>query len=252
MLFLIIFLAGCDRDESFIQSDGNTYTLLSYIRDNPNLQLSNELIACAAGGQIGYLDDLDFPVSVFFLPINGAIDLRYFEAGSVNIDKKNFSLYVEKDFKDVPIFNGFLRRYKHPGAADDVWGRVTFTSANRLHISNAIRIKVNSKPTEFNPDLLHIDLTVSTEPLFTWEDGIIKENAIYFQVISDEQENLISGTYTYDKHFRFYDLSNVVININDVNPPPILVTNRDYTFTLMGISEDNWVNLIIEKEFTTN
>jgi hypothetical protein len=62
---------------------------------------------------------------------------------------------------------------------------------------------------------------------------------------------LISGTYTYDKFWLFYELSNVVLNIKVQDPPPVLHPNRKYTFTVMGVSENNWVNLIGEKTFIT-
>ena len=88
-------------------------------------------------------------------------------------------------------------------------------------------------------------------PRFSWEDGIIDESVIYFQIISDEANNFISGTYTFEKEFTFYDLSNVVLNITDTTSTPTLEPNQDYKFTMMGVSEDNWVNLFIEKEFTT-
>ena len=52
--------------------------------------------------------------------------------------------------------------------------------------------------------------------------------------------NLISGTYTYEPNFTFYDLSNVVLNITDTSSVPLLKENSTYTFTLMGVSEDNW------------
>ena len=77
------------------------------------------------------------------------------------------------------------------------------------------------------------------------------DNIIYFEVVADSLGNLVSGTYTYDKHWKFYDLSNVVLNIHDVTPPPELTPNAKYKFTLMGVSEDNWVHLAGEKEFVT-
>jgi len=64
--------------------------------------------------------------------------------------------------------------------------------------------------------------------------------------------NLISGTYTIEKTFTFYDLSNVVFNITDPNSNPTLEANQTYKFILMGVSEDNWINFFLEKEFITN
>lgn len=119
-----------------------------------------------------------------------------------------------------------------------------------IHISRAIRIKHYTKPTQFAPELITItnDLTF---PRFDWIDGTIAENEIYFQVVSDASNNLLSGTYTYDKYFKFYDLSNVVLNIREVTPYPTLLPLTKYNFTLMSVSIDNWVNLIGEKTFIT-
>jgi len=119
-----------------------------------------------------------------------------------------------------------------------------------MPLSNPIRLKLTSKPTQMANDLLDIR-TNGTEPAFQWKDGAVKKNAIYFEVVSDPAQNLISGTYTVEKRWQFYHLDNVVMNIHDIHPPPVLNAGATYTFTLMGVSEDNWVNLMARKEFTT-
>jgi len=119
-----------------------------------------------------------------------------------------------------------------------------------MNPSLTIRLKTNIKPTEKNADLVETFEDV-VSPSFTWQDGQIEENIIYFHIISDLDDNLISGTYTIEKNFTFYDLSNVVFNITDTTFVPTLEPNQDYKFTLMGVSEDNWVNLFAQKEFST-
>ena len=94
-----------------------------------------------------------------------------------------------------------------------------------------------------------MDLSDKLKPKFSWDDGRIKENAIYFQVISDDEGNLLSGTYTTDKHFTYQDSSNVVFDINRTWPSD-LIAGEDYNFTLMAVSLDNWVNLVIQKSFS--
>lgn len=120
-----------------------------------------------------------------------------------------------------------------------------------MHISNAIRLKFDDKPSEFAPSLVRIDQSNPLSPLFSWSDGRTPENEIYFQVIAEENDDLLSGTYTFEQQFQFYNLSNVVLNIRDLSPPPSLVPNRRYQFVLMGVSIDNWVNLIIQVPFET-
>ena len=149
-----------------------------------------------------------------------------------------------------PLFNGFLARFNNPDFEGERQGIVTFLTEGRLHISNPITLKSNTKPTEINEELLNV-VENNINPTFEWQSGIIDENAIYFQVVSDADGNLISGTYTFDTNFTFYELDNVVLNITDPTTNPRLQPQSDYVFTLMGVSLDNWVNLFIEQEFST-
>lgn len=249
LIFLVVLslsILACDNETPELPAN----SLTAYLVEKSSFAQSNRLIACAAGGQQGFLEDQDFPVSVFFLPIENANNFKYFEA-SIDQDPADFSQYQSVDLELVPVFNGYLQRFLHPGGETERWGRVVYESADSIHICNAIRIKLTQKPSEFAPELVSINQSDPTSPIFSWQDGQIVENEIYFQVVSDSNGNLISGTYTYEKQFQFYDLSNVVLNIRDVNPSPVLAPNEVYKFTLMGVSIDNWVNLIAEKEFRT-
>ena len=223
--------------------------LADYLALNNSLELG-DIVACAAGREEGFLGGIEKPTDVFFYPITGATDFRYFEAESI-ADSLDFTKYIRKDLEDEPIFNGYLWKFNNTPFSGERMGVVTYKTPGKIHVCTPIRLKTNLKPTEINPDLAMINST-GLNPSFSWEDGLIKENVIYFQVISDSNNNLISGTYTIEKNFTFYDLSNVVFNITDPNANPTLAPNQDYRFTLMGVSEDNWVDLFFEKEFTTD
>ena len=67
-------------------------------------------------------------------------------------------------------------------------------------------------------------------------------------VITNNENNLLSGTYTYDQWFQYYQLNNVVLNVTRNTPPDLEVANT-YNFVMMGVSLDNWVNLVIIKDF---
>ena len=41
----------------------------------------------------------------------------------------------------------------------------------------------------------------------------------------------------------------MVLNITEETPPSLL-SQEDYYFTLMGVSEDNWVNVLGQRTFT--
>ena len=243
-LFLLIF--ACSDDEDVVQLDSNN--LAEYIQLNENRAL-DEVIACAGGKADGlFVGDTD-PTAVIYYPIEGATEIRYFETESV-LDSTDFSQYNAKVLESEPLFNGFLARFNNPDFEGERQGIVTFLTEGRLHISNPITLKSNTKPTEINEELLNV-VENNINPTFEWQSGIIDENAIYFQVVSDADGNLISGTYTFDTNFTFYELDNVVLNITDPTTNPRLEPQSNYVFTLMGVSLDNWVNLFIEQEFST-
>jgi len=243
--FLVIILfTGCKKDD-----DSNMVTLQSYVEDHSDLTPFNELVACAAGGQEGFLEDENAPLSVFFYPEINASDIRYFETKNATDDPNDLSLFVEKSVPPELLFNGFLQRFALPKPDKEVWARVSFIANDTLWYCKPIRLKMDSKPSQFAPELCEIDLTNSTEPIFSWQDGIADDNIIYFQVISDDANNAISGTYTTDLFFQYYKLDNVVFNVTRPGQAVPLNLNRTYTFTLMGVSDDNWVNLIMRKNF---
>lgn len=248
--FLIVFITAFTISCKKVAVDKNYSGLERYLEDNKCFKRSSELIACAGSQPTTDSEFSTYPISVFFYPVVGAYEFKYFESTEINIDILDYSKFNAKELPNEPVFNGYLWRFKNNTIAQDVWGIVTYKVGNTIHICRAIRIKHYTKPTQFAPELIAVTDSL-TFPKFNWNDGSVAENVIYFQVVSDTLNNLISGTYTYDKYFKFYNLSNVVLNIHDVSPIPQLLSSTKYNFTLMGVSQDNWVNLIGIKSFTT-
>lgn len=243
---MITFLfLSCKKDDTSDQSN----TLQSVIESQSNLIPFNELVACAAGGQEDFLDDEDFPLSMFFYPELNATDFKYYETENSDDDPNNLNLFLEKNASHEPLFNGFLRRFFLPKPEKDIWSRVSFIANDTLWYCKPVRIKYFEKPTQYAPELCQVDLSNSVEPIFSWQDGIANDNFIYFQVISDENNNALSGTYTNDLSFQYYYLDNVVFNVTRPGQVQPLQIDSTYNFTLMGVSNDNWVNLIMDKSF---
>ncbi|EAR00502.1 hypothetical protein FB2170_08354 [Maribacter sp. HTCC2170] len=217
---------GCSADKV------NDTDVLNDFLNEKELVFDN-VIACAASN----LNDQK--VSVFFYPRTGAMNFQYFETETSLSDKNDLENYIKKAYPLKEIFNGYLMKFEIE-AETEKWAIVTYEEAGKTHLSNPIRLKQISKPTEYLPENISIG-TASEMPLFSWQDGVYSDTKIYFQVVSDVDDNLLSGTYTYDKMFTYYELDNVVLNITKT-VPPILKTGDSYNFTLMGVSEDNWVN----------
>lgn len=246
LIVLSFLVISCKKESNIALIPVNT--LDYYVNKNSNLE-RDILIACAASE---LPDNLDFNVSLFFYPVEGAYEFTYFESVNGNIDPNDFTQYIKKSTKTpLPVFNGYLMRYPFLFDDKEPYSVMTYKTDGKLHVCDPVKMKQNFKPTIYDPGKFEFDLTSPTEPLFSWEADTDPETVIYFQVVSDTVGNLISGTYTYDKYWQFYDLSNVVLNIHDVSPPPELSPSTKYNFMLMAVSEDNWVNLAGMKEFVT-
>lgn len=237
-LIVVFLLVGCAENKTAV----TVLNLQEYITQNSSLQL-DEVIACSAS------DKQNASTSyVFYYPIIGATDIRYFETDSLVANKSDFSLYTQKDLEIQDVFGGKLQRFVRSNNTKEAWGVVSYKTNGKLHKSNPIRLKQSSKPTEWTDDV-NINQDISTQPIFTWKDGKVKENTIYFSVINDANKQFMSGVYTYEKRFQYYKLDNVVLNINTAIPPALKV-DKTYHYLMMGVSEDNWVNLVIQKSFT--
>lgn len=233
-LFLLIVLSACATEE-VKYSNLQEYLTMSTVSD------LEDVIACAASKK----EDSD-TVFVFYYPVPDATNVKYFETVDASVVKSDFSKYHEISLPKEKVFNGYLERFVKE-SAEETWCIVTYEFAGELRTSQPILLKNKTKPSEWVEEV-EIDLNEKTNPKFSWEDGIYKENTIYFQVIANEKNDLLSGTYTKDKWFQYYKLENVVLNVTR-NAPPQLMLNNSYNFTMMGVSIDNWVNLVVQKDF---
>jgi hypothetical protein len=233
-LIICVLITSCSNDND----DMVEQTLENYVQER--IIEMGAVIACAAS------DNITGNVLTFFYPESGAKNIRLYETKSTDLDHNNFSNYNLVFLESNPFFNGYLGKYEQT-MKDETWIIVTFELENVIKISNPIRSKQITKPTLWN-DEVEIDISQLGMPNFKWEDNPVGDNAIYFQVISDSNNNLFSGTYTYENQFQYYKTENVVLNVT-TQVPPDLISNTLYNFTLMDVSEDNWVNWVVQKSF---
>ncbi|WP_350293047.1 hypothetical protein [uncultured Croceitalea sp.] len=232
-LLLLLFLSCNSDDEPIALFSSLDATLVDreVVIDN--------VIACAASNQNSNA------VSVFLFPRDGASDINFYETESIDVDKNDYSEYTRNDAGLVAVFNGYLLKYEIVPEIEK-WVIVSFEEEGKIHLSNPIRLKQISKPTEYLPQ--NIMIQPSNMPIFSWEDGTFDDSKIYFHVVSNNNNDLLSGTYTFEKMFQYYKLDNVVLNITEQEPPALEI-NQDYNFTLLAVSEDNWVNMFSEIQF---
>lgn len=226
----LIVLNACDKD---VVNTTNRNSLANYIA-NKTVE-TGAVIACAGS------DNNTNEVLIFYYPEDNANNYKFFETNTTEEDNSDFNNYHEIKQDSEPVFNGALRRFRRH-LESEKWIIVSTELKNEIKLSNPIRIKHLSKPTTWQ-DIVSINHDAIGMPKFSWTDNYVKDNAIYFQVITNKQNDFLSGTYTIQNEFQYYKLDNVVLNVTKINPP-ILAPKTSYNFTLMDISVDNWVNLI--------
>ncbi len=232
-VLVILIMFSCSSDH-----DNESLSLASYLEGR--IFETGAVIACAAS------DNETKDILTFFYPEEGATNIRYYETINAQVDNSIYSNYTQILLKSAPFFNGYLGKFTQ-AASTEKWIIITFELDGEVKISNPIRSRQISKPTVWN-DVVSLNLSQTGMPGFLWEDNPYGDNAIYFQVVSDIQNNLLSGTYTYENHFQYYNTDNVVLNVT-TQTPPALILNNEYNFTLMDVSEDNWVNWVVLKTF---
>lgn len=236
-LVLACVVIACNQDD--IDDNASSITTLADLVALNTVQIDN-VIACASGSE----NENEFIAYVY--PRPGASELRYFETIDATVDKNDYQQYVPVALETGNLFNGFLRTFTNQ-SEQEKWVIISFLEGGELHLSNPIRIKHQTQNTLFT-DQVTIDQSQVGMPLFSWTPIINEEDAIYFQVVSDVSNDLLSGTYTFEDNFRYYKLDNVVLNVTQ-ETPPALENEETYGFLLMGVSEDNWVNSLAQRAF---
>lgn len=188
-------------------------------------------------------------VVAYVYPRGDATALKYWETPDITADKNDYTVYTQVDLNAEDFFNGYLKTFTRETTVER-WVIISFRESGKLHISNPIRLKHISQNTLFS-GTINIDQTTVGAPIFNWDSLASPLDSRYFQVVSNGTNDLLSGTYTTETSFQYYELDNVVLNITTVTPPS-LISGNDYSFTLMSVGEDNWVNNRINFPFAAN
>ncbi|MFT5750637.1 MAG: hypothetical protein ACI828_000275 [Flavobacteriales bacterium] len=201
------------------------------------------VIACASGSSNSN------EIVVYVYPRANATALKYFETEDASVDENDYNAYTEVTLPAEDFFNGYLKTFTRETEVER-WVIISFRESGKLHLSGPIRLKHISQNTVFS-SAVTIDQSILGSPVFSWSTLASAQNAIYFQVVSNGMNDLLSGTYTTETDFQYYEVDNVVLNITTETPPDLSLGN-EYGFTLMGVSEDNWVNDLVQIPFVAN
>lgn len=239
-IVLFFAITSCESDDSTVETNFENTLILSEFIANRTIE-TGAVIACAAS-------DINNSaiVNVYYYLEAEATSVQFFETNTETVDANDFSNYRQLDISSTPLFEGFIQQFTQ-AVTQEQWVIITYELDGEVKLSNPIRIKNNTKPTVWT-DEVTINQETSKMPKFTWEHNANGDNAIYFQVVSTIDDGLLSGTYTYENQFQYYNISNVVLNITPENPLGLTIGNS-YKFLVMDVSEDNWVNTVFQSIF---
>lgn len=184
---------------------------------------------------------------VYFYPVEGATNFQYFQTSTAQNVSTNLANYNVRDLEIEDVFGGKLKRFVRTSRTD-VYCIVTYQANGIFYRSLPVEIKDQRVGTNFT-SFVTIDQSQPLMPNFIWSDQ--GQNSLYFQVISDANQNFLSGTFTTTNQFQYGSSDNVIANINSEDPPA-LIENDDYNFTLFSMEENFWVDLVIQATFTAN
>ncbi|WP_196889667.1 hypothetical protein [Aureivirga sp. CE67] len=233
-----VFFISCSDDDT---TTDTVLTLEKYAANFTEIDDYN-VIACASSAK-----NDNNTAWIFFYPIEGATNFKYFETNSINDAKDNLANY--KEITNYPlenVFNGHLRRFVKENE-NESWVIITYEVGEKFYTSNPIYLKHNAQPTNWISEV-NITKHEDLRPSFEWSASVHDNSFVFFEVISELEGDLLSGTYTYEPEFTYLDFSNVSLSVHHQTPPE-LEAEKSYNFTMMGVSEDNWVNTVIQKEF---
>lgn len=225
----LLVLTACNKKPQ--QSD-----LEQFVAENQG-RSEDTLMAFGAGTMDSFMGSSELPISVFFYNVDGASAATLFvksEEGS----KDEFCYYSKAE--EVPVvFNGRMGRYALPKTYSGKWVVVAYTTGTTYNVSEPILLRADTHPT-IDISSKIIATGDSLEPDFNWLGDFVKGNALYFSFISNSNNDFISGVYTTERTWKFYDLSNVVHNVTPTMNPS-LNSQDSYIYTNMGVGSDNWV-----------
>ena len=185
-LSILFLLVSCRSDDTQEPIESN---ILSEVIEGSAFEVG-AVIACAAS-DVNTVSQ----VNVYFYPENNATNFKLYETVSVDVNPNDFSNYTLVDIIDTSFFNGFLRQYSRV-IDTEKWLVVTYNLGEDIKISNPIRSKQFSKASVFNQTIT-INQNTSTMPLFSWENDLVGDNAIYFQIVSDINDTVLSACLLY-------------------------------------------------------
>ncbi len=234
---LVVF--SCVKDESVPIIFDNTTRLSDDIQNH--LYQTDAIFAFAASCELD-----SNVIDIFVVVEENAEDIKFYETNSANVNPGFLSNYTLLEIQPTLSSSDILWKFRHNFLREE-WVIMTYRVENKIKLSSPIRIKNIIQQTQYLEDIT-INQEESTKPLFNWNVESYENNAFFFELMNNTEQEVLSLTLTNENRFRYFDLENVTLNLSN-HIPPNLVLGDSYEFIVLDISIDNWINTVYSNNF---
>ena len=262
LLGLIFLLSACDDFEirpvepeapATFEPPADGQDLRSFLQGNNLTEQRDSLIACAFSGDHAFLPaGLGADARILAYSYFPEGEFFYFHSTDRTAPSDNLSHYVfRRPLGARSVADGFFEVLPMVQPAAGAFERVMVVRVigGTAYLSNTIFLKGTDVRTASFSGQLDMTAAAGGNPSFAWP-GEPGDNVIYFQLLTDGNDRVVSGTYTTEPRFTFYETINVVLNVSPGTPPTSLpASGGPYRMTVMGVGENNWVNFMRDVGF---
>ncbi|WP_111682239.1 hypothetical protein [Winogradskyella tangerina] len=239
LLAVFIAITSCVKNESVpIVFQNNTFLP----EDLENNLYQTDAIFTFAGNDLANSDH----TNIYAVIEEGASDIKFYETDTPNINEQDLYRYLLMEIQPTLISDAKIKTFRHTFLRDE-WIIMTYKIEDKIKLSSPIRINNLFRQTDYIEDIV-IDQGMSGSANFEWSVQSAENNAFFFEIMKDQNDAVLSLTFTNDSHFQYFDLTNVTLNLSQ-NVPPNLVQDENYEFTVLDIGLDNWINTVHSRAF---
>lgn len=239
VIIIVTVLTSCIKDDSVPIVFEDIVILGNELGDN--LYQTDAIFAFAANDQTESAH-----TNIYTVIENGATDIKFYESDYPNINSQDLFSYKLMEIQPSLINDAKVKTYRHTFLRDE-WIIMTYKIDNKIKLSSPVRINNLFHPTNFI-EAVNIDQDLNGSASFNWDVQSYDANAFFFEIMKDDNSQVLSLTFTNDSNFQYFNLANVTLNLSE-NTPPSLEQGRNYDITILDIGLDNWINSVYNRTF---
>ena len=184
--------------------------------------------------------------TTIFYPKNTTATHKLFVTDSLYENKNDLINYKEVPIQIEHMFKGKLLKIDQELPKTSIYAKVVELGVDSLYISDAIKVNAPVLNTEKSASFIKTE-TTKGKVKFNWDNDYLSESKAFLTIISNENQDIRSCSYTTKNHFQLDDLTNVdrVMYPLDTN----VQINNQGSLLWMSVNEDNWITRVAKIPF---